>query len=281
MTWRKQQRPIQLEKPEESASSLQNTDRHAKSPLRNTVMNGQEGNCSMEQANGDDISDPSDPPADTTSLPPNVHCARTRTLQKSMRQAESNRRFQLELIEVETFDPRDTDAAQLQSYIHAKGAAELDYNMEMGELKLYFPCPIKNCSHNTTNGLNATRSLKKRAAESCILPATLNPQLRETTSKKLKPNETENKNQTAKELPENTIALNNPFSAPNIEENLMKVDDSDPNRAPGENRPKRKVKLIMLRYKTNYILVLKELNEKYPNFHQQANRRIHKYYPNL
>ncbi|GFQ67341.1 hypothetical protein TNCT_669811 [Trichonephila clavata] len=184
MTSRKQQRPIQLEKPEESASSLQNADRHANFPLRNTVMNGPEGNCSMEQANGDDISDPSDPPADTTSLPPNVHCARIRTLQKSIRQAESNIRFQQELIDIETFDQRDTDAAQLQSYIQAKEAAELDYNMKMGELKLYFPFPVKNCSHNTTNGLNATRSLKKRAAESCILPATLNPQLRETTSKK-------------------------------------------------------------------------------------------------
>ncbi|GFR10737.1 hypothetical protein TNCT_649611 [Trichonephila clavata] len=67
-------------------------------------MNGQEGNCSMEQANGDDISDPSDPPVGTTSLAPNVHCARIRTLQKSIRQAESNVRFQQELIDVETFD---------------------------------------------------------------------------------------------------------------------------------------------------------------------------------
>ncbi|GFQ92552.1 hypothetical protein TNCT_481701 [Trichonephila clavata] len=83
MTRRKQQRPIQLEKPEESASSLQNADIHANFPLRNTVKNGQEGNCSMEQANGDDIFDPSDPPADTTSLTPNEHCARIRTLQKS------------------------------------------------------------------------------------------------------------------------------------------------------------------------------------------------------
>ncbi|GFQ88995.1 putative RNA-directed DNA polymerase from transposon X-element [Trichonephila clavata] len=232
-------------------------------------MNGQEGNCSKAQANRDDISDPSDPPADTTSLPPNVHCARIRTLQKSIRQAESNRRFQQELIDVETFDPRDSDAAQLQSYSQAKGAAELDYNMKMGELKLFFSCPVINCSHNTTNGLNATRSMKKRAAESCILPATFNPQLRETTSKKPKPSETENKNnnknQTSKELSENTIALNNPFSALNIEENKMEVVDSDPNQAPGENRPKRKAKLIMLRYKTNYNLVLKELNEKYPN----------------
>ncbi|GFQ76849.1 hypothetical protein TNCT_291551 [Trichonephila clavata] len=59
------------------------------------------------------------------------------------------------------------------------------------------------------------------------------------------------------------MALNNPFSALNIEENSMEFADSDPNQ--GENRPKRKVKLIMLRYKTNYNLVLKELNDKYPN----------------
>ncbi|GFQ72382.1 hypothetical protein TNCT_732091 [Trichonephila clavata] len=138
----------------------------------------------------------------------------------------------------------------------------------MGELKLFFPCPVKNCSHNTTNGLNATRSLKKRAAEPCILPATFNPEIKESNSKKPKPNETTNKNSIknlkTKELPENNIALNNPFSALNIEENSMEVADSDPNQ--GENRPKRKVKLIMLRYKINYNLVLKELNDKYPNF---------------
>ncbi|GFQ85134.1 hypothetical protein TNCT_738781 [Trichonephila clavata] len=145
---------------------------------------------------------------------------------------------------VETFDQRDTDAAQLQSYIQAKGEAELDYNMKMGELKLYFPCPVKNCSHNTTNGLNPTRSLKKSVVESCILPATLNPQLRDTTSKKPKPNETENKNQTAKELPENIIALNNPFSAPNIEENKMEVVDSDPNQAPAKIDPNAKLNLL-------------------------------------
>ncbi|GFR28775.1 hypothetical protein TNCT_216061 [Trichonephila clavata] len=141
--------------------------------------------------------------------------------------------------------------------------------MNMGELKLFFPCQVKNCSHNTTNGLNATRSLRKRAAESCILPATFNPQFRETTSKKPKPNETTNKNSnknlTAIKLPENTIALNNPSSVLNTEENNLEVVDSDPNQTPVENQPKRKVKLIMLRYKTNYNLVLKELNEKYPN----------------
>ncbi|GFR13827.1 hypothetical protein TNCT_303401 [Trichonephila clavata] len=107
----------------------------------------------------------------------------------------------------------------------------------MGELKLFFPCPVKNCSHNTTNGLSATRSLKKRAAESCILPATFDPEIRESNSKKPKPNETANKNSIknlkTKELPEKTITLNNPFSALNIEENNMEVVDSDPNQ--GEN----------------------------------------------
>ncbi|GFQ89041.1 hypothetical protein TNCT_595631 [Trichonephila clavata] len=150
-----------------------------------------EGNCSMEQENGDDISDP---PTDTNPLPPDVHSAHIRTLQKQIRHAESRIRHQQELIDIETFDQRDTDAAQLQSYIHAKGAAELHYNVKMGELKLFFPCPVKNCSHNTTNGLNATRSLKKRAAEPCILPATFNPNIRESNSKKTKPNETANKN---------------------------------------------------------------------------------------
>ncbi|GFR22623.1 hypothetical protein TNCT_729501 [Trichonephila clavata] len=52
----------------------------------------------------------------------------------------------------------------------------------------------------------------------------------------------------------------------------MEVADSDPNK--GENRPKRKVKLIMLRYKTNYNLVLKELSTKYPN---SVNKLIEEY----
>ncbi|GFQ98489.1 hypothetical protein TNCT_263641 [Trichonephila clavata] len=52
----------------------------------------------------------------------------------------------------------------------------------------------------------------------------------------------------------------------------MEVANSDPNQ--GENRPKRKVKLIMLRYKTNYNLVLKELNNKYPN---SVNKLIREY----
>ncbi|GFR32318.1 hypothetical protein TNCT_697221 [Trichonephila clavata] len=88
-----------------------------------------EGNCSMEQENGDDISDP---PTYTNPLPPDVHCVHIRTLQKQIRHAESRIRHQQELIDIETFDQRDTAAAQLQSYIHAKGAAELDYNVKMG-----------------------------------------------------------------------------------------------------------------------------------------------------
>ncbi|GFR13829.1 hypothetical protein TNCT_303411 [Trichonephila clavata] len=75
-------------------------------------MNNQnnEGNCSMEQA--EDISDP---PTDINPLPPDVHCAHIRTLQKQIRHAESRIRHQPELIDIETFDQRDTDAAQLQS----------------------------------------------------------------------------------------------------------------------------------------------------------------------
>ncbi|GFQ87721.1 hypothetical protein TNCT_735241 [Trichonephila clavata] len=129
----------------------------------------------------------------------------------------------------------------------------------MGELKIFFPCPVKNCNHNTTNGLNATRSLKKRAAEPCNLPATFNPEIRELNSKKPKPNETTNKNSIknlkTKELLENNIAINNPFSALNIEENSMEVADSDPHQ--GENRPKRKVKLIMSAIKQTITLYSK------------------------
>ncbi|GFW84508.1 hypothetical protein TNCV_456891 [Trichonephila clavipes] len=141
-----------------------------------------------DHANGNSSRDPDavTRPEKIDSLPPNVHCARIRTLQKLIRYAETRIRYQQELIDIETFDQRDTDAAQLQSYIHAKGATELDYNMKLGELKLLFPCPVKNCNNNTTNGFNATR-LRKRAAESCIRPATFNPITKETNSNSKKP----------------------------------------------------------------------------------------------
>ncbi|GFR28664.1 hypothetical protein TNCT_673181 [Trichonephila clavata] len=199
MTRRKQQRPIHVDNPEEGISSLNNAE-----------MNNpnSEGNCSMEQENGDDISDPQ---TDTNPLPPDVHCAHIRTLQKQIRHAKSRIRHQQELIDIETFDQRDTNPAQLQSYIHAKKGGGAGLQREDG------------------------------AAEPCILPATFNPEIRESNSKKPKPNETANKNSIknlkTKELPENNRALNNPFSALNIEENSMEVADSDPNE--GENRPKR------------------------------------------
>ncbi|GFV33614.1 hypothetical protein TNCV_4567291 [Trichonephila clavipes] len=165
-------------------------------------MNGHEGNRSPEQAIGDDMRDPDaiTRPENIGSLPPTMHCARIRSLQKLIRYTETRIRYQQELIDIETFDQRDTDAAQLQTYIHAKGAAELDYNMKLGELKLFFPCPVKNCSHNTTNGLNATRSFRKRAAESCILPATFSPTNKEpnSNSKKSKPNNNDKKKNNAK-----------------------------------------------------------------------------------
>ncbi|GFR06805.1 hypothetical protein TNCT_247321 [Trichonephila clavata] len=71
----------------------------------------------MEQENGDDISDP---PMDTNPLPPDVQCSHIRTLQKQIIHAKSRIRQQQELIYIETFDQRDTDAAQLLSYIQAK-----------------------------------------------------------------------------------------------------------------------------------------------------------------
>ncbi|GFQ74117.1 hypothetical protein TNCT_65771 [Trichonephila clavata] len=101
MTRRKQQRPNHVDNPEEGKSSLNNAE-------MNNPNN--KGNCSMEQENGDDISDP---PTDTNPLPPDVHCAHIRTLQKQIRHAESRIRHQQELIDIETFDQRDTDAAQL------------------------------------------------------------------------------------------------------------------------------------------------------------------------
>ncbi|GFU51987.1 hypothetical protein TNCV_3734881 [Trichonephila clavipes] len=151
-------------------------------------MNGHEGNRSTEHANGNSSRDP-----DAVTRPEKIDSPAKRALRtypnsaKLIRYAETRIRHQQELIDIETFDQRDTDAAQLQSYIHAKGATELDYNLKLGELKLLFPCPVKTA---TTNGLNATR-LRKRAAESCILPASFDPHTKETNSnsKKSKTND--------------------------------------------------------------------------------------------
>ncbi|GFV78087.1 nucleic-acid-binding protein from transposon X-element [Trichonephila clavipes] len=206
-------------------------------------------------------------PENIDSLPPNVHCARIRSLQKLIRYAETRIRYQQELIDIETFDQRDTDATQLQSYIHAKGATELDYNLKLGELKLLFPCPVQNCNHNTTNGLNATRH-KKRAAESCILPASFNPYSKETnsTSKKSKTNNKDTCSNTAeisnrKELPENTIPVNNPFSVLTIDDDDMEVAGSVENN----DIAQPKVKPIMLKFNKNFNLILQHLNRKYPD----------------
>ncbi|GFY19481.1 hypothetical protein TNCV_4646551 [Trichonephila clavipes] len=232
-------------------------------------MNGHEGNRSSEQANGNSSRDPDavTRPENIDSLPPNVHCARIRSLQKLIRYAETRIRYQQELIDIETFDQRDTDAAQLQSYIHAKGATELDCNLKLGELKLLFPCPVKNCNRNTTNGLNATRH-KKRAAESCILPASFNPYSKETnsTSKKTKTNDKDTCNNTAeinnrKELPENTIPVNIPFSVLTIDDDDMEVAGS----AENNNIAQPKVKPIMLKFNKNFNLILQHLNRKYPD----------------
>ncbi|GFW69125.1 hypothetical protein TNCV_511701 [Trichonephila clavipes] len=234
-------------------------------------MNGHEGNRSTEHGNGNSSRDPDavTRPEKIDSLPPNVHCARIRTLQKLIRYAETRIRYQQEFIDIyiETFDQRDTDAAQLQSYIHAKGATKLDYNLKLGELKLLFPCPVKNCNHNTTNGLNAT-CLRKRAEESCILPASFDPHTKETNSnsKKSKTNDKSTSNNTEKiinrkELPENTIPVNNPFSVLTIEDNNMEVVGS----AETNDIAQPKVKPIMLRYKNNFNLILQHLNRKYPD----------------
>ncbi|GFV59389.1 nucleic-acid-binding protein from transposon X-element [Trichonephila clavipes] len=98
-------------------------------------MNGHEGNRFEEQVIGDDMRDPDQITRleNIGALPPTVHCARIRSLQKLIRYAETRIRYQQELIDIETFDQRDTETTQLQTYIHAKGAAELDYNMKMEE----------------------------------------------------------------------------------------------------------------------------------------------------
>ncbi|GFQ69511.1 hypothetical protein TNCT_357501 [Trichonephila clavata] len=102
-----------------------------------------------------------------------------------VRYADTKVRFQQECIDIEMFDRRDTDTVHLESLISEKGTAELQIGIHLGELKSLFPCPVPNCSHNSTNRLNALKSsYKKRMAESCILPATFNPEKPETTQAK-------------------------------------------------------------------------------------------------
>ncbi|GFR30807.1 hypothetical protein TNCT_328271 [Trichonephila clavata] len=99
-----------------------------------------EGNCSMKQEKGDDISNP---PTDTNPLPPDVHCAHIRTLQKQIRHAEPRIRHQQELVDIEAFDQRDTDAAQLQSYIHAKKRRRSWIQRKDGRVKAFLSLPSK------------------------------------------------------------------------------------------------------------------------------------------
>ncbi|GFU66256.1 hypothetical protein TNCV_4035761 [Trichonephila clavipes] len=195
-----------------------------------------------DHANGNSSRDPDavTRPEKIDSLPPNVHCARIRILQKLIRYAETRIRYQQELIDIETFDQRDTDAAQLQSYIHAKGATELDYNMKLG----------------------------KERQNPAFAPLLLTPSLRRLTptQKKPKTNDKNTSNNTTevitqKELPENTIPVNNPFSVLTIDDNDMEVAGSVENR----DITQPKVKPIMLKFKKNFNLILQHLNRKYPD----------------
>ncbi|GFR20788.1 nucleic-acid-binding protein from transposon X-element [Trichonephila clavata] len=200
-----------------------------------------------------------------------------------VRYADSKVRFQQECIDIEMFDRRDTDPVHLESLIREKGTAELQIGIHLGELKSLFPCPVPNCSHNSTNGLNALKtSYRKRMAESCILPATFNPDKPETTQAKKhcltaplaetkKPNKKQPRNKSSKpiSLPQVDITpVQNKFAA------LATIDDnpepaSSDQTIQDEPEITPKVKPIMLRMNEGYNLVLQDLNRKFPTATQK------------
>ncbi|GFW12196.1 hypothetical protein TNCV_5111411 [Trichonephila clavipes] len=159
-----------------------------------------------------------------------------------------------DFIEIETFDKDCTDASQLSALIKEKANTELEYATALGELKVLYPCPVKSCQHNKGNGINSFRPKNKRPAESPILPATLILE-----NKNLK-------NQEDAIIPTKnsftSLAIDDPVDNAIESENPMQEDNPESNGTT-ENEDVTvtlKVKPIMLKYKTNYNLILKELD---------------------
>ncbi|GFR16599.1 hypothetical protein TNCT_576241 [Trichonephila clavata] len=99
--------------------------------------------------------------------------AQIKKLEKLIKMKQLKIRYFTDMIEVETFDKDVTDAAELESLIKEKAKSELEFAIQMGELKVLFPCPVPCCQHANANGINSFRTTQKRPAESPILPAKL------------------------------------------------------------------------------------------------------------
>ncbi|GFS85281.1 nucleic-acid-binding protein from transposon X-element [Trichonephila clavipes] len=197
-----------------------------------------------------------------------------------------------DLIEIETFDKDSVDAAQIKerplaALIKEKAATELEYATTLGELKVLFPCLVKRCTHAKANGINSFRNKNKRPTESPILPATLILEKNlKTQSKNGKNNKNEKivKNPAKKTKQEQKTAVDpiipteNSFASLVIDAAAGNQDENSESPMVEENTETTgkesinedvtvppKIKPIMLRYKTNYNMILKGLNKLYPN----------------
>ncbi|GFT73216.1 nucleic-acid-binding protein from transposon X-element [Trichonephila clavipes] len=186
----------------------------------------------------------------------------------------------------DTFDKDCLDALQLSALIKEKANTELEYATALGELKVLYPCPIKSCHHNKGNGFNSFRPKNERPAESPILPATLILENKNNSNSKKPTNQSKKTNSKTTKNPANKpkqdpkiqedaiVPTKNSFASLEIDNNTnendkrMVEDNPDTNETIPENEDVTvtpKVKHIMLRYQTNYNLILKELDRKYPN----------------
>ncbi|GFU98386.1 hypothetical protein TNCV_385321 [Trichonephila clavipes] len=178
------------------------------------------------------------------------------------------------------------DATQLSALIKEKANTELEYATALGELKVFYPCPVKSCPHNKANGINSFRNKNKRPAESPIQPATLIYILNNNSKKSNKSNQKSNSKQPKnpakktrqepKNSEDNIIPTKNSFASLAIEdptdvenENDKPIvedipESNDNNLENEDDTVTPKIKPIMLRYKMNYNLILKELDKKYP-----------------
>ncbi|GFQ72069.1 hypothetical protein TNCT_644401 [Trichonephila clavata] len=155
MTRRKQQRPVHLDNPEEGASSPQNPD-----------MNNHENQISLGE---DEMMQLGTDPPPTATTPATTfdafeRCAQIKKREKLIKMKQLRIRYFTDMIDIETFDKDFTDAAELESLIKEKAKAELEFAIQMGELKVLFPCPVPCCQHTNANGINSFRTTQKRPA---------------------------------------------------------------------------------------------------------------------
>ncbi|GFQ76220.1 hypothetical protein TNCT_392251 [Trichonephila clavata] len=222
-----------------------------------------------------------------TTSDPLEHCAQIKKREKLINIKQLRIRYLVDMIEIETFDKDITDASEIESLIKEKAKAELEFAIQMGELKVLFPCPVPCCQHTNANEINSFRTTQKRPAESPILPAKLIINNNNKNVKKLKPQkwttskvDSQTTNPAKKTKQESKISLDkisndsviptsNAFASLGIDE----VDSADNDVSIEDTLPSPKVKPIMLRLKTDHNLVLKAIKDKFPDSTNKLSQR--------